>query len=168
MTRRLRALAGIAALCASVPTAIAQDQPKPQYVKDLSCTEGPFRLHLPATYQAMRAIGQLRNEKVIQVQSWEQYKTEYRQLFFDGLRLDVITFSNDDARYLVAGAVVTTPGWSFAGGFRVGQSIEEALSRLGVHVGPNGEVLVGGDADVLRLGVNRGKVTSVAYECYTG
>ena len=103
-----------------VQTAIAEDQPKPPYVKDLSCTEGPFRLHLPATYQAVRAIGQVRNEKVVE------------------------------------------------GGFRVDQSIDEAMSRLGVRTGTRGELLVSGDADALRLGVNGGKVARIAYESYTG
>ena len=168
MTPILRAVAGIVALSVSGPIAIAQDEPQPVYVKDLSCTEGPFRLHLPSTYQAVRAIGHLRDEKVIQVQSWEKYKTEDRQLFFDGLRLDVVTFSNDNTRYLVAGAVVTTSGWSFAGGFRVGQSIDTALSRLGAKTGARSEILLGGDADALRLGVNGGKVVRIAYECYTG
>jgi hypothetical protein len=166
---RLRTLTGILAILASFSGAIAQDRKDAAYLKNLSCTEGPYRLHLPATYQAVRSIGQLREEKVLEVRDWDTYKTEYRRLVFNGLQLEIATFTNDESRYLVAGVLVTSPGWSFAGGFRVGDSIDNVETRLGIHgAAVKNEINVSGDADALRFGISRGKVSRIVYECYTG
>ena len=165
----MRAFTGILATLLAISGAIAQERKDVAYLKDLSCTEGPFRLRLPPTYQAVRLIGQLREEKILEVRAWDTYKIESRRLVFDGLRLDITTFTNDKSRYLVAGALITSPGWSNAGGFRVGDSIDNVLAHLGIRDAATGsEIKASGDTDALRLGVAGGKVSRIVYECYTG
>jgi hypothetical protein len=150
--------------CFSVP---AQDSSL-TYDPSFTCSEGPLGLRLPQSYQAVRSIGKLERDEVVRVQEWETYQSEDRELTFSGLKLYVVTFTNDKSRYMVAGAVITGSQWSLAGGIKIGDSVEDVLRRTGKGTLSGGEVAIGGDTDIVRFGATGGKVTEIRYECYTG
>jgi hypothetical protein len=138
------------------------------YVPAFGCDTGPFRLHLPKSFLALRSIGKIRSEKVLEVTDWGTYKSEDRELIFDGLKLIVITFTND-SKYMVARATITSSVWKFAGGFRVGDSVNSVMHRFNDKGSQEVEMLrFGGDTDSVDFSVSNGRVIIIDYSCYTG
>jgi hypothetical protein len=124
---------------------------------------------LPESATAVRKLGPIRRDTVLETQDWGTYRTHERKLSFDGLELFIVTFSDDPNRYLVAGATLTSSAWNLAGQLRVGNSAASALSGLPVEKIPqDGELEFGGDADFIRVTLARGRVKMVTYACYTG
>lgn len=114
-------------------------------------------------------MGKLKSQKVIATQNWDKYKTFETELLFDGLRLTVITFTNDRARYMVSSAEITDHRWSIAGGFKIGGPIEEALKNLNARPNPKANQFeFGGDTDSVVFRVVDGRVVAITYNCYTG
>lgn len=125
----------------------------------VSCTSGPYRLHLPKTYRALRTMGQLRRERVQQA---EDGKT-VRELRFNGLELEVVTTAN---AYTVSKAIVSTRNWKIAGPLRVGAPARTALKALQPKSVPSdGEIEFNGDADSIRVNLSRGRILDFEYTC---
>ena len=167
MTARLRSLLVVLSVCTC--TAATAAQKDVNYVPELSCSRGPHALRLPKSYDALKALGQLRREKVIASQDWDKYKTHEVELLFDGLRLTVVTFTNDKVRYLISGAEITDRRWNVVGSFKVGDTIGEAAKRLNARLNPKASPLqFGGDTDSVAFKVINGRVVAITYDCYTG
>ena len=125
----------------------------------VSCTSGPYRLHLPKTYRGLRTMGQLRRERVLKT---EDGKT-LRELRFNGLELEVLTSASE---YTVSKAIVSTRNWRIAGPLRVGTPARSALKALQPRSVPSdGEIEFNGDADSIRVNLSRGRILDFEYTC---
>lgn len=156
-------------LLGAAAIAFASGNAPAQGTAELSCTSGPYRLHLPKTYAAVRRMAQLRRERVIRTEPMETQTFTHRELRFNGLELVVITSSADPARYAVSRAIVSSRAWRIGGPLRVGTSARSALRALGPRELPaEGEVELAGERDSLRISLSRGRILDFEYTCYTG
>jgi hypothetical protein len=159
----ISALAAVAAL-----GLISFDANAENYVAEVSCTKGPYRLKLPKSYKALRALAPLRREKVLGKEDRDGYTVTYRELRFTGLELEVVTFSNDPSRYLVSSAVLSTPAWKIGGQLRVGSPAKSALRGLARDELPKeGELEFSGETDSIHVTLAAGRVLDVEYSCNT-
>lgn len=157
------ALIAIAVLALISPDAKAQ-----AYVADLSCTTGPYRVRLPKTYKALRVLAPLKRERVLQKEDEGTHTVTYRELRFNGLELEVVTYSNKPNQYVLSSAVLSTPAWRIGGQLRVGTAARIALKGLAAQPYPSdGELEFNGDADSIRVTLSRGRVLDVEYSCAT-
>jgi hypothetical protein len=139
------------------------------HVPEFACSSGPHRLKLPKSYSSVRRLGKLKRETVTRTEDWDGYKAQERELVFEGLRLLVITFTNDRDRYIIAAADITDRRWNLVDGFRVGDTIDKARAKLAAASNANADTLeFGGDTDVVLFKVSGGRVTAISYDCYTG
>ncbi|MES2635044.1 MAG: hypothetical protein V4669_18905 [Pseudomonadota bacterium] len=137
-------------------------------VPAFSCVTGPFAVQLPAVLSGLRALGKLKEEKVVRVQSWEGYKAVERWLRFEGMELQIVTFTNDPERYTLGSALFESPRWSQAPA-RVGEPSGPLVTRLGAaQVEANANWRFAGETDSLYIQSKAGKISRVLYECYTG
>jgi hypothetical protein len=156
-------LLAIAVIALLLPEANAQT-----YVADLSCTTGPYRVRLPKTYRALRVLAPLKRERVLQKEEQDGHTTVYRELRFNGLELELVTYSNKPNQYVLSSAVLSTAAWRIGGQLRVGTAARIALKGLAPQPYPNdGELEFNGDADSIRVTLSRGRVLDVEYSCAT-
>ena len=161
MIRALIAIAVFAVM--GLPQAKAQT-----YVADLSCTSGPYRVRLPKTYKALRVLAPLKRERVLQKEDEGTHTVTYRELRFNGLELEVVTYSNKPNQYVLSSAVLSTSAWRIGGQLRVGTAARIALKGLATQPYPNdGEYEFNGDADSIRVTLPRGRVLDIEYSCGT-
>ena len=85
------------------------------FVEKLSCDSGPYGLKLPKTYDELRKMGPLRSERLVREEDVGPYRLQYRELVFNGLRLGVVTHSNDAGRFDVEVADESGPAPAGAG-----------------------------------------------------
>jgi hypothetical protein len=136
------------------------------YLEDCSCIDGPYAIHLPKSLKALRSMGKLKSERIIEIN--KIMGTEDRELIYEGLRLIIITVKGDNT-YTVATANITSPSWKNISGFRIGDTVESIKKRLKGKTYKIGDWLeVGGDTDILRFRISNGKVVEIEYQCYTG
>jgi hypothetical protein len=156
-------LLAIAAMALLLPEAQAQT-----YVAELSCTSGPYRVRLPKTYRALRFLAPLKRERVLQKEDQGEHTVAYRELRFNGLELEVVTYSNKPNQYVLSSAVLSTPSWRIGGQLRVGTAARIALKGLARPPYPSdGELEFNGDADSIRVTLSRGRILDVEYSCAT-
>jgi hypothetical protein len=137
------------------------------YIEDCCC-HGSYALHLPKSVKALRSLGKLKSEKVLKVEDWETYKTETRELIFEGLRLVVITFTNNKP-YMIQNVNITSRNWAIAPGLRVGGTLEDVKKQFRGKASVKGEwIEVAGDTDFIRIHISKGKIVEIEYQCYTG
>jgi hypothetical protein len=151
-------------LCLLAVTAldVQAQKKKPAGPAQVSCTSGPYRLQLPKTYKALRTMGYLRRERVLQTEE----NGVLRELRFNGLELEVITPPDKPNQYVVSRAIVTTRAWRIAGPLRVGTPARSALKALQPKTVPSeGELELGGEGDSIRVNVVRGRVLDFEYSC---
>lgn len=160
----IRALIAIAVLAvAGLPEAKAQT-----YVADLSCTTGPYRVRLPKTYRAVRALAPLKRERVLQKEEQDGHTAVYRELRFNGLELELVTYSDKPNQYVLSSAVLSTAAWRIGGQLRVGTAARIALKGLAAQPYPSdGELEFNGAADSIRVTLSRGRVLDVEFSCAT-
>jgi hypothetical protein len=65
------------------------------FVDKLACESGPYALKLPKTYNELRKLGTLKAERLVREEELAEYKARHVDLIFNGLRLGVVTYSND-------------------------------------------------------------------------
>ena len=132
------------------------------------CTGMKQSVRLPKTLSLLRKLGKLNEEQTVHVQELDGYKAVEKLLRFNGLYVQVITFTNDPERYNLAAVHVEAPGWSVSP-IRIGGSVGDALIPLGVvRPEPNTTWRFAGESDSLYVEARGGKVFRVVYECYTG
>jgi hypothetical protein len=150
----------VVALCLAPLGANAQT-----YVADLSCTQGPYRLKLPKSYRAVRGLGTIRRDRVLKIEDRGTYTATYRELRFNGLEIELVTFSNEPGRYALTKAIITTRNWRIAGALRVGAPARSALRGLANQSPRDGELEFSGATDSLRVNLAAGRVLDVEYSC---
>ena len=139
------------------------------YVDTFTCVGGPFGLRLPLSLQELRRYDVIEGERVVSTHSWGEYDTHEEEIWFDGLRLSLITFSNNPARYLLARASVTKPGLKIAGPLWVGQPsgvARETLREFGVAL-PQSRSF-GSEAGTVTIYFEVDTISEIRYSCYTG
>ena len=138
------------------------------YVAELSCTSGPYRVRLPKSYKAVRGLGTLRRDRVLKTEDQGTHTATHRELRFNGLELELVTFSNKPNQYVLSKAILMSPSWKIGGQLRVGSPAKAALRGLQAKDLPReGELEFSGDTDSIRVNLARGRVLDVEYSCHT-
>ena len=157
------AAAALLALCALCAHARGNTS---YFVDKLSCDSGPYSLKLPKTYEALRKIAPLKGEKVVREQDLGEYKARYVDLIFNGLRLGVVTYSNDEGGYQVTSAEIRSSGWRIAGPFRYGQALPPVVGDVQTKtLSASATVEFSGDEDTVRVKLKGRRIHGLTYLC---
>ena len=149
-------------------TGYAHGEPTDVPLPGFSCATGTYGARLPTKLSALRAIGRIQDEQIVRVENWEGYRAIERIIRFDGLHVQVITFTNDPERYRLARIFIESPRWQ-VGFIRIGQPSAPLLEQLGASSpSRDGSWRFEGESDTLYVEAIAGKVFRVVYECYTG
>jgi hypothetical protein len=136
------------------------------FIDKLSCDSGPYGLKLPESYDALRKIGPLKGEKLLREQDLGSYRARYRDLQFNGLRLAVVTYSNDPEKYQVVSAEIRSPQWKIAGPFRQGQVLPVRVGDVETKTIRSGATIeFSGAEDTVRVRLVGRKVSVLTYLC---
>ncbi len=150
-------------------TLVAQGASKPVYVPELSCREGPFRIALPVTVAALRQLGPLKKEQLLNTLTWpDNTKSYVKELQFDGLRLRIEILSDPNgSRYALSGAKITSARWAVAPNYKVGDVYADVVQRLGLtnRVTMN-QVNFTGDTETVSFVVKDNRILEIKLECY--
>lgn len=136
------------------------------FVDKLSCDSGPYGLKLPDTYDELRKIAPLKGERLVRDQDFGTYRARHRELVFNGLRLAVVTYSNDPEKYQVSLAEIRTSQWKIASPFRQGHALPPVVGDVATKTLPsNATVEFAGTEDVVRVQLRGRRVASLTYLC---
>jgi hypothetical protein len=137
-------------------------------VADLSCTKGPYRLKLPKSYKGVRGLGAIQRDRVMRIEDHGTYTITHRELRFNGLEIELMTFSNEPSRYVVTRAIITTSNWRIAAPLRVGAPAKSALRGLANESPRDGELEFSGGGDSVRVALAAGRIFDLEYSCQPG
>ena len=136
------------------------------FVDQISCDSGPYGLKLPRTFDELRKIGPLRSERVVREEDVGPYRVTYRELVFSGLRLGVVTYSNDSGRYDINSAEIRSSSWKIAGPFRQGQILPAHVGDVPTKsLSSSATVEFSGAEDVVRVKLVGRRVSVLTYLC---
>ena len=137
------------------------------FVDKLSCDSGPYGLKLPKTYEELRKIAPLKGERVVREQDFGTYRARYRELVFNGLKLSVVTYSDQpQGAYQVASAEIRSPAWKIAGPFRYGAALPAVVGDVQTKsLRSSATVEFSGEEDVVRVHLRGRRVASLTYLC---
>ena len=136
------------------------------FVDKLACDAGPYGLKLPKTYGELRRIGNLVRERVVREEDAGPYRLQYRELVFSGLRLGVVTYSNDSSRFDVSSAEIRAGSWKIAGPFRQGQVLPAKVGDVATKsLSSTATVEFSGMEDVVRVKLVGRRVSVLTYLC---
>lgn len=140
------------------------------YLESVRCVGGPFGLMLPQDLRQVRALGKLIREQVAEVERWDGYTATRKTLFFEGLELGVVEFSNDPAALMLTHAVVIGAQWSGLTPFKPGLAVQTARKLFGASANgdPGLRKVYAGDGDSVQVASAGGVVTRVTYQCFSG
>jgi hypothetical protein len=156
---------------AAISPALAAQSDAPQvFIEGLSCTNGKYGMRLPATLPKLLALAPVTKEEPQETERWDGYTTTRKRIHFEGLSMDIVTFSNNPNRYMVAAAELRSPAWARLTPFAVGESITAVRAKLGKPAEADEPLRAtyAGENESLRFQTRAGRVTAVVYECYTG
>ena len=157
-------IAAVLVLCVSLP-AWGKGNTS-HFIDKLACDSGPYGLKLPKTYDELRKIGPLKGERVLREENLGPYKAEYRDLMFNGLRLAVVTYSNDADKYQVVSAEIRSPQWRIAGPFRQGQVLPPRVGDVDTKaLRGTATVEFSGTEDTVRVRLVGRRVSVLTYLC---
>ncbi|GAC1376570.1 MAG: hypothetical protein NVS3B3_15740 [Aquirhabdus sp.] len=143
----------------------------PQYfVEGLACQSGKYGLRLPATLPGLLALGPRPAVKGLGTQRWKGYTTTYKRIRFDGLSMDLITYSNDPNRYSLASLTIRSTAWTMLAPFAVGESVDDIRARFGDVAKDDWQLrsIYSGENESVHFDTRAGRVSAIIYECYTG
>jgi hypothetical protein len=165
MTRRFAVALLSSALGFSTSSAA---QPHIVPVERFSCARGPFALRLPRTLPEVMKLAPLQRMEILPGELGDGFTTLVRYVQFQGLRLGLVTFSNDAERYLVSYAEIASRRWAHVSPFLIGESAALAHFQLGTHAprDPELKAVYGGRAADVSFILSRGKLARVRYACY--
>ena len=136
------------------------------FIDKLSCDSGPYGLKLPKTYDELRKIGPLKGERMLRKEDLGPYQAQYRDLTFNGLRLGVVTYSNDADKYQVVSAEIRSPQWRIAGPFRQGQVLPARVGDVDTKVlKSTATIEFSGTEDTVRVRLVGRRVSVLTYLC---
>lgn len=137
------------------------------FIDKLSCDSGPYGLKLPKTYDELRKIAPLKSERVVREQDFGTYRAQYRELVFNGLKLSVVTSSDQpDGPYQVSSADIRSPAWKIAGPFRFGQALPPVVGDVQTKTIRSGAIVeFSGEEDLVRVHLKGRRVAALTYLC---
>lgn len=147
---------------------LAQGSDASYYAQPLSCTDGPYGLRLPDSYETLRKIGELRDDRVLPGQISGNPGAEQRELTFAGLRLTILRKKLDPANYQVLSAELTRGSWKIGGPFRVGTLLPAKVGDVDTRQlrGRGIVEFVGENNDVVRVYRNGRRISWLTYLCH--
>jgi hypothetical protein len=135
------------------------------FVDKLSCESGPYALRLPKTYNELRKLGTLKAERLVREEELAEYKARHVDLIFNGLRLGVVTYSNDPQHYQVTSAEIRSSQWRIAP-FRTGHPLPPRIGDVETRtLSSSATVEFSGEEDTLRVKLSGRRVSSLTYLC---
>ena len=136
------------------------------FIDKLSCDSGPYGLKLPETYAELKKIGPLVNERLVRDQDFGTHRARHRELVFNGLRLEVITYSNEPDKFYVSQAEIRSPHWKISGPFRYGQVLPAVVGDVHTKtLRGTSTVEFSGDEDTVRVRLVGRRVMGLTYLC---
>ena len=136
------------------------------FVDKLACDSGPYGLKLPKSYEELRKIAPLKSERLIREQDFGTYRARHRELVFNGLRLSVVTNSEQPETYQVTSADIRSPAWKIAGPFRYGAALPPVVGDVQTKNLRAGAIVeFSGDEDVVRVHLKGRRVAALTYLC---
>ncbi|MDY0746677.1 hypothetical protein SNE35_19345 [Paucibacter sp. R3-3] len=139
-------------------------------VEAVHCIDGRFGMKLPKDAREIRTMAPLIRETVSEVERWEGYTATRRILYFDGLELGIVDFSNDPSRLMLTYAEVSSPRWNRLLPFKIRQPVSIARHLFGDYAknDPNLIEVYASESDSVQVHASGGSVVSVSYRCYSG
>ena len=135
------------------------------FIEQVSCDSGPYALKLPKSYAELRKLGPLKAERVVREEDLGGYKARYKDLLFNGLRLGVVTYTNDPQRYQVISAEIRSSYWHIAP-FRPGQALPARLGDVDTKtLAASATHEFSGDEDTLRVQLRHRRILVLTYLC---
>ncbi|HZD21209.1 MAG TPA: hypothetical protein VE325_11100 [Burkholderiales bacterium] len=135
------------------------------FVDKLACESGPYALKLPKTYNELRKLGTLKAERLVREEELAEYKARHVDLIFNGLRLGVVTYSNDPEHYQISSAEIRSSQWRIAP-FRTGQPLPPRVGDVETKsLRSSATVEFSGEEDTLRVKLSGRRVSSLTYLC---
>lgn len=138
------------------------------FAEAVSCTDGPYALHLPGSYDALRKIGALRDDRVLPGQIRANPAAEQRELTFQGLRLTIVRAKLDPTNYQVVSADVTRGSWKISGPLKVGGVLPAKIADVDTRQfrGRGMVEFIGEGKDVLRVRRSGRRISTISYLCH--
>jgi hypothetical protein len=136
------------------------------FIDKLSCDSGPYSLKLPKTYDELRKIAPLKGERLVREQDFGTYRARYSELIFNGLKLSVVTYSDQPDTFQVSGAEIRSPQWKIAGPFRYGQALPPVVGDVATKtLKSSATIEFSGTEDVVRVQLRGRRVAALTYLC---
>jgi hypothetical protein len=136
------------------------------FIDKLSCDSGPYSLKLPKTYEELRKLAPLKGERLVREQDFGTYRARYRELVFNGLKLSVVTYSDQPETFQVSLAEIRSPQWKIAGPFRYGQALPAVVGDVATKtLRSTATVEFSGTEDVVRVQLKGRRVAALTYLC---
>ena len=136
------------------------------FIEKLSCDSGPYSLKLPKTYAELKRIAPLVSERLVRDQDFGTHRARYRELVFNGLRLEVVTYSNEPEAFPVALAEIRNSSWKIAGPFRFGQALPAKVGDVETKaLAGTGTIEFSGEEDTVRIRLVGRRVMGLTYLC---
>ena len=158
------AIAALLAVCVALP-AWGRGNTS-HFIDHLSCDSGPYSLKLPKTYDELRKIAPLKSERLVRDQDLGAYRARHRELVFNGLRLGVVTYSNEPEKYHVSSAEIRSSQWKIAGPFRQGHALPAVVGDVATKtLKSSATVEFAGKEDVVRVQLVGRRVATLTYLC---
>ena len=135
------------------------------FIDKMACDSGPYALKLPQTYAELRKLGTLKAERLVREDDLAEYKARYVDLIFNGLRLGVVTYSNDPEHYQITSAEIRSSQWRIAP-FRTGHPLPPRVGDIETKtLSSSATVEFSGEEDTLRVKLSGRRVSSLTYLC---
>ena len=136
------------------------------FIDQMACDSGPYALKLPKTYAELRKLGTLKAERLVREEELAEYKARYVDLIFNGLRLGVVTYSNDPEHYQVTSAEIRSSQWHIAGPLRTGHPLPPRVGDVETKtLSSSATVEFSGEEDTLRVKLSGRRVSVLTYLC---
>jgi hypothetical protein len=136
------------------------------FIDKLACDSGPYSLKLPKTYDELRKIAPLKGERVVREQDFGTYRARHRELVFNGLKLSIVTYTDNPEEYQVSSAEIRSPHWKIGGPFRYGQALPAVVGDVATKtLKSTATVEFSGDEDVVRVQLKGRRVAALTYLC---
>jgi hypothetical protein len=145
-------------------------QSESTFVQSMRCVGGPYGLLLPTDARKLRKLKKVPREEISEVEEEDGYTATRKTIYFSGMSLGIVEFSNDASRLIVTFAEITSPEWNRISPFKLRRPVSEAQASLGevAATDPHLKKSYGSEGDSLQIQSSNSIVTSVSYSCYSG
>ena len=136
------------------------------FIDKLACDSGPYGLKLPKTYAELKKIAPLQSERLVRDQDFGPSRARHRELLFSGLRLEIVTYSNEPEAFHVSLAEIRNSSWKITGPFRFGHALPAKVGDVETRaLTGSGTVEFSGEEDTVRVRLVGRRVMGLTYLC---